>query len=128
MSSSTEGPSQATRRRPFLGDVRTRVLVSFLILLVVSTAASLLVLREVLFSRIGGEVQERLTAQVDELRLLTEEGVDPDTGEEFQGDLERAFTVFLDGERPIEDGVLETFINGEPFAAVPEGYLEGTLE
>lgn len=128
MSSSTEGPSPATRRRPFLGDVRTRVLVSFLILLVVSTAASLLVLREVLFSRIGGEVQERLTAQVDELRLLTEEGVDPDTGEEFQGDLERAFTVFLDGERPIEDGVLETFINGEPFAAVPEGYLEGTLE
>ena len=128
MSSSTEGFSPVGRRRPFLGDVRTRVLVSFLILLVVSTAASLLVLREVLFSRIGGEVQERLTTQVDELRLLTEEGVDPNTGEDFDGDLERAFTVYLRRERPIEDGVLETFINGQPFAASPEGFLEGSLQ
>src|SRR5687768_10431627 len=59
-------------RRPLLGDVRNRVLVSFLVLLVVSTAASLLVLREVLFSRLGTEVQERLTEQVDSLRLLSE--------------------------------------------------------
>ena len=89
----SEGPRRAPRRRPLLGDVRTRVLVSFLILLVVSTAASLLVLREVLLSRIGGEVQERLTEQVDELRVLTEDGIDPKTGEALHGDLERTFAV-----------------------------------
>jgi two-component system, OmpR family, sensor kinase len=97
-------------------------------LLVVSTAASLLVLREVLLSRIGGEVQERLTTQVDELRVLTEQGVDPDTGEPFRGDLRRAFTVYLETERPVEDGVLATFINGDPFSAQPEGYLDGTFD
>jgi two-component system, OmpR family, sensor kinase len=127
--SSAEGSSSpATRRLPFLGDVRTRVLVSFLILLVVSTAASLLVLREVLLSRIGSEVQERLTTQVDELRLLTEQDVDPDTGERFDGDLARAFTLYLERERPLEDGVLETFIDGDPYTAQPEGFLEGAFD
>ncbi len=103
--------------------MRARILVSFLILLVVSTAASLLVLREVLFSRIDSEVQERLTSQVDELRILTEEGVDPDTGELIDGDLEQIFTDYLEAERPLENGVLETFINGESNAAQPDGYL-----
>jgi two-component system, OmpR family, sensor kinase len=110
-----------------LGDVRTRVLVSFLILLVVSTAASLLVLREVLFSRIGGEVQERLTEQVDALRVLTESGVDPNTGEPVSGDLEQIFEVYLQGERPLEDGSLATFVDGEPFQSVPEGFLSASF-
>jgi two-component system OmpR family sensor kinase len=103
------------------------VLVSFLILLVVSTAASLLVLREVLLSRIGGEVEERLTAQVDVLRMLTEEGVDPATDRPFRGDLENVFTVFLRQERPLEDGVLATYIDGRQFGAEPPAFLAGTL-
>ena len=110
-------------RRPLLGDVRTRVLVSFLILLVVSTAASLLVLREVLMARIGDEVQERLTEQVDELRELTELGADPATGQPLRGSLERTFTAFLNSERPVEDGSLTTFIDGRMVAEVPEGFL-----
>jgi two-component system, OmpR family, sensor kinase len=128
VSSSTEGSSPAPDRRPFLGDVRTRILVSFLILLVVSTAASLLVLREVLFSRIGGEVQERLTTQVDEMRVLTEQGIDPATGEPFEGDLRRAFTVYLRREQPLEEGALQTFIDGEPFASDPVGSLDGAFD
>ena len=110
-----------------MGDVRTRVLISFLVLLVVSTAASLLVLREVLFSRIGGEVQERLSTQVDELRLLVLEGTDPQNGELLRGDLERIFTVFLRRERPLEDGSLTTFIDGQPFGATPPDFLESTF-
>ena len=100
--------------------MRTRILVSFLILLVVSTAASLLVLREVLLSRIDTEVQERLTSQVDELRILTAEGMD---GEQLGDDLNRVFERYLGQERPLEDGVLEAFINGKSFAAQPDGYL-----
>ena len=116
------------QRRPLLGDVRTRILVSFLILLVVSTAASLLVLREVLFSRIDTEVQERLTSQVDELRILTEEGVDPDTGEQLGGDVQRVFELYLEQERPLEEGTLQTFINGDAFVAQPDGSLPNVFE
>jgi two-component system OmpR family sensor kinase len=115
------GSAPTPGRRPLLGDVRTRVLISFLILLVVSTAASLLVLREVLFSRIGGEVHERLTEQVDEFRLLSEADVDPQTGERLRGDLESLFSIFLDRERPLEDGSLQAYIDGEPFDESPAG-------
>ena len=108
--------------------MRARILVSFLILLVVSTAASLLVLREVLVSRIGGEVQERLTSQVDELRILTEQGEDPSTGEPIGGDLERVFTNYLQREQPLEDGALVTFINGDPFEAQPVDFLPSTID
>ena len=100
---------------------------SFLVLLVVSTAASLLVLREVLLSRIGTEVQERLTEQVDSLRLLAENGTDPESGELLGDDLERIFTVFFRRERPLEDGSITAFIEGEPAGSEPEGFLTGTL-
>jgi signal transduction histidine kinase len=128
VASSPEGSALSDGRRPFRGDVRTRVLVSFLILLVVSTAASLLVLREVLFSRIGGEVQERLTNQVEEFRELTEQGMDPDTGEPFGDDLQQVFTAFLRRERPLEDGVIAAFIEGRPYLAEPPDFLPGEFD
>jgi len=107
-------------RQPLLGDVRTRVLVSFFVLLVVSTAVSLLVLRQVLISRISNDVRETLTVQVDSLRTLTASGADPNTGQPFNGNLERIFIAFLELQRPPSDGVLATFIEGARFRAVPE--------
>jgi signal transduction histidine kinase len=115
-------------RRPFLGDVRARVLISFLILLVVSTAASLLVLRQVLMARIGDEVQERLTEQVDALREITELGTDPETGRPLEGSLERTFTAFLNRERALEDGSLAAYIDGRLVGSEPPGFLADTLE
>jgi signal transduction histidine kinase len=99
-------------RRPLLGDVRTRVLASFFILLVVSTAVSLLVLRQVLISRIGNDVRETLTAQVEPLRTIAATGRDPDTGKPLNGDLEKIFAAYLQQERAADDGFLATFISG----------------
>ncbi len=108
-------------RQPLLGDVRTRVLLSFFILLVVSTAVSLLVLRQVLISRIGDDVQETLTEQVEPLRELAETGQDPETGEPINGDLRRIFAVYIEEERAPDDGFLLTFIEGELNQAEPAG-------
>ena len=58
---------EPARLRPFAG-MRTRVLLSFLVLLIVSTAASVIVLREVLISRIDDEVAEALADDIDELQ------------------------------------------------------------
>ena len=95
------------------------MLLSFLVLLVLSTAASLLVLREVLLSRIGNEVQANLAAQVDSLRTLTNENSGRAVSRDFEGDLERIFTVYLTRERPLSDGILASFVDGEPFASRP---------
>ena len=115
-------------RQPFLGDVRTRVLISFFVLLAVSTAVSIFVLREVLLSRIDSDVAEELTVQVDSLRSLTESGVDPRTGRPFEGDLERIFAAYLAAEQPPEDGALATYIDGAPFRAEPAGGLTADFE
>ena len=100
-------------RQPLLGDVRTRVRASFFILLVVSTAVSLMVLRQVLISRIGNDARDALTAQVEPLRELAETGEDPETGKPIHGDLDRIFSAYIKQERPPVDGFLLTFIGGE---------------
>ena len=112
---------QAETRQPLLGDVRTRVLASFFVLLVVSTAVSLLVLRQVLISRIGNDVRETLTAQVEPLRSLAEAGEDPETGDPIHGDLDKIFSAYLRQERAADDGFLITFIGGEMDQAEPAG-------
>ncbi len=106
-------------RRPILGDVRTRVLASFFILLVVSTAVSLLVLRQVLISRIGNDVRETLAAQVEPLRTIATTGRDPETGEPLNGDLQKIFASYLQQERAPDDGLLATFISGGRNQAEP---------
>ena len=106
-------------RQALLGDVRTRVLISFFVLLVVSTAVSLFVLREVLISRIGNEAHEALTAQVEELRSLANTGTDPETQRPFHGDLKNIFSAYLDRERPPDGGFLAAFIDGDAYASQP---------
>jgi two-component system, OmpR family, sensor kinase len=96
--------------------MRTRVLVSFLVLLMVSTAASVLVLREVLLSRIDDEVDEALSEEVDELGEFSEAGVDPSTGEEFGGDLEALFDAYLNTHPPAPDSATVAFVGGAPYS------------
>ena len=77
------------------------MLVSFLALLVVSTAASVFVLREVLMSRIGDQVERQLTTDVESLRSLSGRP------------LEQTFSVFMRRTPPPADGAFVTFIDGE---------------
>ena len=115
-----ERPGEDSSRQPLLGDVRTRVLASFFILLVVSTAVSLLVLRQVLISRIGNDVRETLTTQVESLGEIAAIGRDPETGKLLNGDLEGIFASYLQQERAADDGFLATFIDGERNQTEPE--------
>jgi two-component system OmpR family sensor kinase len=97
-----EGDARVRVRKPLFAGVRTRVLVSFLALLVVSTAASLFVLRQVLMSRIGDQVERQLTADLEPLQTL--EG----------RPLGETFNVFLRRTPPPADGAFIAFIDGEP--------------
>jgi signal transduction histidine kinase len=101
-----------------LSGVRTRVLVSFLVLLVVSTAASLFVLREVLLSRISDRVTNELAAELEPLEAL-EQGR-PGSGRAWP-DLESLFDAFLDTNSPPPAGVFGTFIGVTPYRAVSSG-------
>jgi signal transduction histidine kinase len=104
---------EADERRSLLAGVRTRVLVSFLVLLIVSTAASVLVLRQLLLSRIGDQVERELALDVNSLRELSARG-EPGTGEPFAG-VRELFDAYIDQTSPPADGALVTFIGGERY-------------
>ncbi len=108
-----EAAATAEERISLFAGVRTRVLIFFLALLVISTAASVLVLRQVLMSRIGEQVERELVPQVDTLRDLSEEGL-PGSGRPFTG-LDQLFESYLRRTAPPPDGALVTFVDGERF-------------
>jgi two-component system, OmpR family, sensor kinase len=107
------------------------VLVSFLVLLVISTAASVLVLRQVLLSRIGDQVETELTDQIDALRELaraadgSDEGQSPDAVRDLFARYFRqnpappdsAWVAFIGGQRvkqsvgaPTDSGLFESIL------------------
>ena len=97
--------------------MRTRVLLSFLVLLVISTAASVLVLRQVLLSRIGDQVQSSLTSKVDTFDHISSSRTDPRTGKPFDGSLPKIFNAYLAGAVPLDHGALVGFIDGKLYRA-----------
>jgi two-component system OmpR family sensor kinase len=99
------------------------VLVSFLVLLVISTAASVLVLRQVLLSRIGDQVETELTDEVDALRDLAQNG---DGGEQF-ATVRSLFNSYLAQNPPGPDSVLVTFIDGRGFKQSSEAPADSGL-
>jgi two-component system, OmpR family, sensor kinase len=96
-----------------LPGVRTRVLVSFLVLLVISTAASVLVLRQVLMSRIGDQVETELTDQIDLLRDLARTD-DSATGAQSLQTVDGLFRRFFQQTGALPDSALVAFIDGQP--------------
>ena len=100
-------------RRPMLAGVRTRVLVSFLTLLVISTAASVLVLRQVLLSRIDNQVEQRLTDEVDALRDHSLAGVGL-SGRSFESVTE-LFNTYMNRNAAPADTAFVTFVGGQPY-------------
>jgi len=107
--------------RSILGGVRARVLVAFTALLLLSTAASVLVLRQVLLNRIGDQVERTLQIEVDELRNLA--GDREDGGQRFRSQ-EQLFDRYFDRNAPPADAALLAFTGDEAYrgnSTAPEG-------
>jgi two-component system, OmpR family, sensor kinase len=89
------------------------VLVSFLVLLVISTAASVLVLRQVLLSRIGDQVETELTDQIDALRELAP-AADGSGGGRSADPLGGLFARYFQQNAAPPDSAVVAFIGGRP--------------
>jgi two-component system, OmpR family, sensor kinase len=116
-------------RRRFLSSARARILASYLILLLFSTAVGTIVLREVLLARAGERVDDALVQETREFRRLATDGRNPRTGEPFGDDLEAIFDVFLARNVPGEAEAFYTYVDGERddqryAAGVPERRLD----
>ncbi len=97
-----------------LTSIRTRILVGFVVMLAVSTVASVVVAREVLQSRLHERIDADLAQEVTELRRIAV-GNDPATGRPFGNNVGRIFRVYFDQSSPSEGETVLTFVDGSPF-------------
>ena len=115
MSSTTTTPTTEAgedgERRPLtrrlLGDVRARILTSYVLLLAISAFASVIAVRQVLLVRMDDRIEESLEQEVREFRQLAG-GIDPRTGERFGEDVRAIFRTYLDRNVPDDDEELIT--------------------
>jgi two-component system, OmpR family, sensor kinase len=111
---------EPTRRR-FFSSARARILASYLILLLFSTAVGTIVLREVLLARAGERVDDALVQEIEEFRNLAR-GRNPITAQPFGTDAQAIFDVFLTRNVPGEAEAFFTFVAGDDYK---ENYAPG---
>ena len=101
--------------RRWASSIRTRLLVTVVVVLLVAIVGTALGTRLVLLARVDERIDEQLVKQAEQLRVLADEGVDPETGEAFGTDAERLLTVYLQRTVPSTGEVFVTYVDGEPF-------------
>ena len=102
----------STRRgdltRRISGSLRSRLLVSYIVLLAIASFASVLAVRQVLLVRLDDRVADDLQQEVQEFENLADEGVDPESGEPFGNDVKTLFDTYLERNVPDDDEELIT--------------------
>ena len=108
----TEPPAEPELRAPFAtrlaGGLRTRLLVSYVVLLAIAGFASVLAARQVLLLRLDDRVEEDLQQEVDEFEVLAVNGVDPETGRRFGNNVDALFRTYHERNVPGDDEELIT--------------------
>ena len=110
------GHRVADALRRALRSIRTRVVVAYVLLLASALAVAILVVRQVLLTRVDREIEQSLAQEVEELRRLAT-GTDPSTGEPFGPDARSIFDVFLRRNVPADGEAFFTLVAGQPYAS-----------
>jgi two-component system OmpR family sensor kinase len=103
-----------TKGRHQSSSARMRILGWYVGLLAVAFIAALLLQRAVLIDRVSSEADRGLREEVASLRLLAD-GIDPETGEPFAGDVAAIFDIFLERSVPLEGEGIVTIVGGLPY-------------
>jgi two-component system OmpR family sensor kinase len=101
-------------RRGLFRSVRARFVGTYVVLLALATAGSVLVAEQVVVDRLDARISRELEQESEELRRLAG-GIDPLSGEPFANDVRRIFRVYLERNIPSHDEALLTFVDGVPF-------------
>jgi two-component system, OmpR family, sensor kinase len=102
-------------RHTLFASARSRILASYIVLLLFSTVVGTVALRQVLQSRAGERVDEALVQEIEEFRRLADIGRDPRTRRPFGDNVRAIFEVFLSRNVPAEGEAFYTFAEGRPY-------------
>jgi two-component system OmpR family sensor kinase len=108
-------PGTPLRKPRFFASARTRIIASYVVLLLFSTVVAVALQREVLLSRAEERVDDALVQETEEFRRLADDGRDPRTGRPFGDDVKAIFDVFLARNVPAEGEAFYTFAGDKPY-------------
>ena len=107
--------------RRALGGTRTRILAAFVVLMVFSTAVSVIAIYEVLSVRADDRLDASLRQEVEEFRNLATDGLDPATGDPFGNNLDRIFDVYRSRNVAAAGEVVVMFLDGAFYKTLSRG-------
>jgi signal transduction histidine kinase len=116
-----------------LGSMRVRIVVTLTLLLALSAAVSIALLRSALRDRLDEEITVGLQREAEEFALIAN-GTNPQTGEPFGTDFAAMFDLYFRREVPDEGETLLAFVDGELYhsedadSAVPADQLGGARD
>jgi two-component system, OmpR family, sensor kinase len=102
-------------RRGLFTSARSRILASYLVLLLFSTVVATVALRQVLLSHAGDRVDDALVQESEEFGRLAQDGRNPRSGRPFGTDVRAIFDVFLSRNVPAEREAFYTYFRGTPY-------------
>jgi two-component system OmpR family sensor kinase len=94
-----------------LRTTRSRLVASYLVLLVVAGVVATFALRELLVIRLNDRVADDLRQEIAEIQNLAQRGRDPQTAQPFTS-LDRVYDVFFGRNLPGQDEALVAFVGG----------------
>lgn len=106
------------RWRTLVFGFRTRVLVAYCVLILVSLLASILAIRQVLLAHLDEAIEQALNQEVQEFRVLVD-GLDPKTAKPFGENTTAIFQVFLNRNIPKPYEYLITLLPDQFYASSP---------
>jgi signal transduction histidine kinase len=108
------------------GSARTRILASYVVLLLFASIVSVLEIRAFLIDRFNDRVQATFVQEIREFRRLVD-GRNPRTGRFFRGDLEAIFNVYFARNVPAEGEQVLAFLDGEFYRDTEESEADFAL-
>jgi len=112
--------TEGARRRTLFAGARMRILASMMILMLCSTVAAGLAVRQILLSRLDERVDDSLVQETQEFRRLVG-GRNPATGRPFGANLRAIYDTYLTRNQPGEDEAILTFAGGELYDYIHAG-------
>lgn len=103
--------------RVFFG-ARSRILVSYIVLMAFSTALSILAIRQVLLVRLEGQIEKSLVQEIKEFQRVIN-GRNPATGKPFGDDVKSIFDIYLSRNVPDDHEAFITLLNGQFYKSYP---------
>jgi len=93
---------------------RMRILGWYILLLAIAIVPALLIQRSFLLDQVVSDADLGLDQEVGELRQLAD-GLNPETGEPFAGDVRSIFDTYLQRNVPLADEAIVTIVGGVPY-------------